>query len=209
MYSGGIVNDTRPGLRERARRAVQKEIAEAANALFIERGYETTTIDDIAEAVGMSKRSVFRYFATKEDIVVGKFDVVADDMLVALRERPADEPVWESLRRIFDLLVPYVDAPGMREVAEPMQRIVFATPGLFASYLEKLQRMQSAAEAALRERAQASGTPYEADDPAPCAIVGAAFACLLAAQHAWLAGGATDTFAAVIDRAMAAVGPRT
>jgi hypothetical protein len=38
--------------------------------------------------------------------------------------------LWESLRRAFDLLVPYVDAPGKHEVAEPMQRIVFATPGL-------------------------------------------------------------------------------
>jgi hypothetical protein len=130
-------------------------------------------------------------------------------MLVALRERPVDEPVWESLRRIFDLLVPYVDAPGMREVAEPMQRIVFATPGLLASYLGKLQLMQGAAETALRERAQAAGAPYRADDPSPYAIVGAAFGCLLAAQHAWLTDGATDTFAVMIDRAMTAVGPST
>jgi AcrR family transcriptional regulator len=187
---------------------VQQEIAEAANALFVERGYEATTIDDIAEAVGMSRRSVFRYFTTKEDIVVGKFDFVADDMLAALRQRPPGEPVWESLRRIFDLLVPYVDAPGKHEVAEPMQRIVFATPGLLASYLEKLQRMQGAAEVALRERAEAGGSPYAADDPAPRAIAGAAFSCLLAAQHAWLAGGAKGTFAEAIDRAMAAVGPR-
>jgi AcrR family transcriptional regulator len=202
------MNETHPRLRQRTRRAVQKEIAEAANAVFVERGYEATTIDDIAEAVGMSRRSVFRYFTTKEDIVVGKFDFVADDMLSSLRERPAGEPVWESLRRIFDLLVPYVDAPGKEEVAEPMQRIVFATPGLLASYLEKLQRMQDAAEAAIRERAEAAGSPYATDDPTPRAIAGAAFGCLLAAQHAWLASGAKGTFAEAIDRAMAAVGPR-
>jgi hypothetical protein len=88
-----------------------------------------------------------------------------------------------------------------------MQRIVFATPGLLASYLEKLHRMQDAAEVAVRERAQAAGSPYAPDDPAPRAITGAAFGCLLAAQHAWLAGGANGTFADAIDRAMAAVGP--
>jgi AcrR family transcriptional regulator len=196
------------GLRERTRRAVQKEITEAAQRLFVEDGYEQTTIDDIAEAVGMSRRSVFRYFASKEDIVVGKFDFVADAMLDELRARPAEEPVWESLRRVFDLLVGYVDAPGRQEVADPMQRIVFATPGLLASYLEKLHRMEDAAETAVRERAKANGRRSRADDPIPRAIVGAAFGCLVAAQHAWLAGGTKTTFAETIDRAMAAIAPR-
>jgi AcrR family transcriptional regulator len=155
-----------------------------------------------------SQRSVFRYFATKEEIVVGKFDFVGDEMLDALRARSADEPVWESLRRVFDLLVPYVDAPGKHEVAEPMQRIVFSTPTLFASYLEKLQGMQDAVAFALKERASAASTPYADDDPAPCALAAAAFGCLVAAQHAWLAGGAEGSFATAIDRAMATVGPR-
>jgi AcrR family transcriptional regulator len=203
------MTDSQPDLRERTRRAVQKEIAEAAHALFVERGYEETTVGDIAAAVGMSQRSVFRYFPTKEDLIVGKFDLVADDMLRVLRERPADEPVWESMRRTFDLLVPYVDAPGRRQVAEPMQRIVFSTPTLLASYLQKLQLLQDAADTALRERAAAAGAPYGAGDPTPRAIVGAAFACLLAAQHAWLADGAEGTFAAAIDRAMTTVAPVT
>ena len=192
------------GLRERTREAVRTQITEVANALFVQRGYEQTTIDDIAAGVGMSQRSVFRYFPTKEDIVVGKFDLVADDMLAVLRERPADEPVWESLRRCFDLLVPYVDAPGQAEVAEPMQRIVFETPNLLARYLEKLQRMQDAVVIALRERAT-----YADDDPAPRALAAAAFGCLVAAQYAWLAGGGKGSFAEAIDRAMATVGPRT
>ncbi|WP_181871652.1 TetR/AcrR family transcriptional regulator [Sphaerisporangium album] len=196
------------GLRERTRRTVQKEIAEAAQRLFVERGYEATTIDDVAAEVGMSPRSVFRYFATKEDIVVGKLGFVAEEMLQALRDRPADEPVWESLRRIFDLLVPHVDAPGKREVADPMQRIVFTTPALLASYLEKLHVMGDAAETAIRDRAQAAGKPYSDDDPTPRALVAGAFGCLLAAQKAWLAGGAKQSFAEAIDQAMATIGPR-
>ncbi|HEY0247837.1 MAG TPA: TetR/AcrR family transcriptional regulator [Gryllotalpicola sp.] len=202
------MNEKQPGLRDRTRRAVQKEITDAANTLFVERGYEATTIDDIAAAVGMSQRSVFRYFATKEEIVVGKFDFVAEQMLDVLRGRPVDEPVWDSLRRVFDLLVPYVDAPGHHEVAEPMQRIVFDTPALFASYLQKLQLMQDGVVTALTERAETAGAPYASDDPAPRVITAAAFGCLVAAQYAWLAAGAKGSFAAAIDRAMSTVGPR-
>ena len=201
------MNEMSMGLRERTRRAVQQQIAEAAQRLFLEQGYAATTVDDIAEAVGMSRRSFHRYFASKADVVVGKFDFVAEQMLELLWSRPAGEHIWTSLRRTFDLLVDYVDAPGKPEVADPMQRIVFATPSLLASYLEKLERMQDAAETALRGRAIDSGHPYAADDPTPRAIIAAAFGCLLAAQHAWLASPGGSTFAANIDRAMAAVTP--
>ena len=60
-----------PGLRERTRRAVHREIAEAGMALFLDQGFEETTVDQIAEAAGISRRSFFRYFATKEDVVLG------------------------------------------------------------------------------------------------------------------------------------------
>ncbi|WP_432828430.1 TetR/AcrR family transcriptional regulator [Dactylosporangium sp. CA-092794] len=196
------------GLRERTRRAVQREIADAATALFVERGYEATTIDDIAAAVGMSQRSVFRYFATKEELVLGKFDVVADDMLDVLGARPAGEPVWTSLQRLFDVLVSIADMPGHEEFVEPIHRVIFETPVLRAGYLEKLQRMQDAVVAALVERAEAAGAPYAADDPTPRALTAAAFGCLVAGQHAWLAAGAKGSYAEAIARAMATVGPR-
>lgn len=99
------MSEKQPGLRERTRRAVTAEIAASAQRLFVERGFEATTIDDIAGAVGMSQRSVFRYFATKEDIVLGKFDLVLEDMLTALRQRPPGEEVWTSLRHVLDVLI--------------------------------------------------------------------------------------------------------
>ena len=202
------MHKARTGLRERTRRAVQKEITEAAERLFVERGYEATTIEHIAEAVGMSRRTLYRYFPTREDVVLGKLDLVADEILAALRSRPADEPVWTSLRHAFDLLIAHSEAPGKAEFAEPMQRIIFDTPDLFARYLEKLERLQVAAELALRERADAAGAPWAVGDPTPRAIVGAAFGCLVAAQIAWIADGTQGKFAVVVDRAMAAVAPR-
>ncbi|WBB96439.1 TetR family transcriptional regulator [Solwaraspora sp. WMMA2080] len=197
-----------PNLRERTRRAVQRDITEAALQLFVSRGYDATTIDDIAAAVGMSQRSVFRYFATKEDIVVGKFDLGADDMLANLRERPADEPVWTSLRRLFDIVDATADTSGQQQVSKPVQRVILETPALLAVYLRKLQSMQHAVVAVLRERAAAAGAPYAADDPTPGALAAAAFGCLVAAQHAWLASTTEHSLADYVDRAMAALSPR-
>jgi AcrR family transcriptional regulator len=195
---------TQLSLRERTRRAVQKEIGEAALALFVERGYDATTMDDVATAVGMSQRSVFRYFATKEEIVVGKIDLGADVMLDTLRARPADEPVWTSLRRLFDL----VDDASEQEVNRPIQRVMFETPALLAVYLQRLHYLQNAVVTVLLERAEAAGTPYPVGDPAPRALTAAAFGCLVAAQQTWLASDGSEPLTPNIDRAMAIVQPR-
>ncbi|MCL3994593.1 TetR family transcriptional regulator [Streptomyces lavenduligriseus] len=198
----------RVGLRELSRRAVREEIAEAATALFLERGFEATTVDDIGAAVGMSQRSVFRYFATKEEIVLGHFGLVLDDMLAALRARPADEPVWTSLRRVFDVLPARPEAPGHQHWTAPVHRMVFETPVLLAGYLQKLHRTQEAVVTELTERAASTGAPYAPGDPAPRALTAAAFGCLLAAQHSWLASDGKGSFTDALDRAMATVGPR-
>ena len=203
----GDVDDPPVTLRERTRRAVQQEIAEAAQRLFLDRGYEATTIADIAAETGMSQRSVFRYFPTKEAIVLGKLDFVAEEMRATLENRPWDEPVWDSLRTGLDLFVPHLDVPGEREAAESIQRVVFSTPDLLATYLEKLHLIQDAAETAIRERAHSARTPYGDDDPTPRALVASAFGCLIAAQKAWLANGTQRAFADFIDQAMAAIQP--
>jgi AcrR family transcriptional regulator len=191
-------------LRERTRRAVQKEIADAAVKLFVSQGYAATTIDDIAAAVGMSQRSVFRYFATKEEIVVGKFDLGGELMLESLRSRPPEEPIWTSLRRLFDI----TDEPDQQEIMKPIQRVIFETPALLAVYLQKLQSLQNAVVETLLTRAEAAGTPYAPQDPTPRALTAAAFGCLVAAQHAWMASTDTEDIADHIDRAMATLIPR-
>ncbi|WP_181793493.1 TetR family transcriptional regulator [Streptomyces sp. WELS2] len=198
----------RVGLRELSRRAVRQEITEAATALFVERGFEATTVDDIAAAVGMSQRSVFRYFATKEEIVLGHFGLVVDDMLTALRARPADEPVWTSLRHVLDVPAVRPQAPGHPHGVAPVHRMVFETPALLAGYLRELHRAQEAVVAELGERAASSGAPYAPDDPVPRALTAAAFGCLVAAQHSWFASDGKGSFTDVLERAMGTVGPR-
>ena len=87
------------GLREATRRAVRAQIAVAAVELFAEQGFEQTTVDQIAADVGMSQRSVFRYFATKEDMVVGELIEEGHRAADALRARPSDEPPWTEIGR--------------------------------------------------------------------------------------------------------------
>jgi AcrR family transcriptional regulator len=89
---------SRPPVRARARRALRTEITGQALALFSERGFDAVTADELAEAVGVSRRTLFRLFATKEDIVVAAFDNLGDEALAALRQRPAEEAPWTALR---------------------------------------------------------------------------------------------------------------
>ena len=70
-------------LPERKRQLVRQEIARAAWLLFAERGYEDTTVEAIARAAGVSRRSFFRYFSSKEDVVVGTSDALAEEVLAA------------------------------------------------------------------------------------------------------------------------------
>ncbi len=197
------------GLRQRTRLAVRREITKAAEALFVERGFEATTIEDIADAIGVSQRSVHRYFASKEEIVLGKFDFVAEDMLATLRSCPADEPVWAALHRTFGAMLALAETPQHAELVEPIHRVIFDTPALLAGYLQKLQQMQEAVVDELLTRAAAAGTPYEDDDPTPRAVTAAAFGCLVAAQRAWLTSPSKSSLTSALDRAMATVRPRS
>ncbi len=88
----------RPGLRERKKLKTRIAIRTAAYRLIAEQGYEATTVEQIAEAAEVSPSTVFRYFPAKEDIVItDEYDPLMES---ALRARPADEPLVESLRTV-------------------------------------------------------------------------------------------------------------
>ncbi|MEV6807200.1 TetR/AcrR family transcriptional regulator [Streptomyces sp. NPDC017405] len=86
----------RPGLRERKKAKTREAIRAAMYALVEEQGYDATTIDRIAERAEVSPSTVFRYFPTKEDIVLThEYDPL---ILEEIRRRPADEPWPRTLR---------------------------------------------------------------------------------------------------------------
>src|SRR6266516_2187558 len=101
--------DTLP-VRERTRRAIRDELTQLAKDLFVEKGYDETTIDDLAAAAGMSKRTFFRYFASKEELVMGKYEILGEQLAEDLAARPADEPIWASLRQVFGRVVEYFES---------------------------------------------------------------------------------------------------
>ena len=190
-------------IRERTRRLAQSELTSVAQDLFVTQGYDGTTVDQIAAAAGMSKRTFFRYFPSKDDLVIGKYDLFADRMAEALDERPADEPVWESLRRVFDITLDYVQDDHQRSRNEAMDEIVRSTPQLYARYLEKMQRVQQLLIG--RVVVRLTGRDYDPSDSRPAAIVGAAFACMQAARQAWFASDRSQAFGSYLDDAMSAL----
>lgn len=186
-------------MRDRTRRAVQGELVEVAQALFVADGYEATTVDAIAVAAGMSRRTFFRYFASKEELVLGKYDLMGERLVEALRDRPADEPAWPALRRMFDGVVAYTSDLARTPALVEMERIVSSSAALHGAWLERMDRVQDRVAEVLRERAGHD----QHDDPVPRAVVGAAFACFTAARRSFLLAG--RPFADELDRAMAAV----
>jgi mycofactocin system transcriptional regulator len=91
------------------------EIEAVALALFAERGFEATTVEDVAGAVGIGRRTLFRYFASKNDIVWGDFDWVMERLREALAEGDG-LPLMEALRRgvVESNRYPADQLPGLR-----------------------------------------------------------------------------------------------
>jgi TetR/AcrR family transcriptional regulator, regulator of mycofactocin system len=77
----------------------RRAVTHTALELFAERGYEETTVDDIADALGVSRRTLFRYFPSKNDMVWGDFDLVLARLRRCLDETGPDEPLHEALGR--------------------------------------------------------------------------------------------------------------
>lgn len=137
--------------REIARAAVRAELGQVAFELFRRKGFDKVTIDDLAEAAGVSRSTFLRYFGTKEDAVLSAFENKGERVADALRARPADEDDWTALRRAMDTAIAsYDQAP---DAALSLSRLVRATPALRNRQLEKLHGWRPALAQALAERA--------------------------------------------------------
>ena len=79
----------RPGLRERKKQETRETIARVALRLFAEQGYERTTLAEIADAANVSKRTIFAYFESKEDILFCDEPVFVEQLKQTLNQRPS------------------------------------------------------------------------------------------------------------------------
>jgi AcrR family transcriptional regulator len=107
------------GLRERKKARTRRSISDTATRLFCEQGFERVTIAQIAEAADVSVKTIFNYFAAKEELFFDRADELLDGLLESVRARPAGTTVLAQLRRLMaDQLVPVGDA-GWAGLHEP------------------------------------------------------------------------------------------
>src|SRR4029453_6257913 len=121
-------------LRERKRTRTRLMIQTEALRLFIEKGYAQTTVEEIADAAAISPRTFFRYFPSKEDVVIwDEYDPLALDLLAS---RPEDEPLAEPFRA---LLRESLSGLHQRDAARLLARVrlAVAVPELRARFLDE------------------------------------------------------------------------
>ena len=190
------------GLRERKKIETRLALARAAMHLFEERGYAATTVDDIAAAANVSRRTFFRYFATKEEVFIVDPEGKLAALHVALAEGPSDEPTIAAVRRgILALTGAYFEPELIRAEA----RVAALEPVVAAAGLAYQVRWE---DALAGEVAADLGVDVERD-PRPRIVAHATVAIMRAGVSAWLQGGGqgdpADAVAVTFDRAIPAL----
>ena len=129
-----------PGLRERKKARTRRAIRDAAFTLFAQRGYEATTVADIAEAADIAPRTFFAYFPAKEDVVYADYDEVLGQFDEVLAGRPAGATAIDGMRAWIAQVAedPPLDPQEERLVA----RLALEHPALAARRLALLDRME-------------------------------------------------------------------
>ncbi|MFG2135692.1 TetR/AcrR family transcriptional regulator [Streptomyces sp. NPDC048650] len=184
----------RPGLRERKKRQTRQSIRRAAYRLFAEQGYDATPVDRIAEAAEVSPSTVFRYFPTKEDIVLtDEYDAVLEE---GIRARPTDEPMVESMRHVTVEALRRITAADREELVQRI-RLVRDVPAIRGRTAENTARDAAMISAVLAERAGRT-----ADDLEVRAISAAILAALQEALLHWVEAGPDADLEACIHRTM-------
>lgn len=173
------ISPSTPGLRERKRADTHARIQSEAMRLFLERGFDATTLDDIAASAGVSRRTLFHYFASKEEIVLSTKADFPDQVVAAINRRPADEPLLEMIENAFtDMSAGHQSAQGLA-----LARLIRDTPSLSAGDNAKYERVERALSAALAAR---KGLPETDVD---CRVAAAtAVALMKLTLSAWLEG---------------------
>jgi AcrR family transcriptional regulator len=192
-------------LQQKKRHLVRQEIEHAAWLLFAARGYEAATVDDVAREAGVSRRTFFRYFSSKEDVVVGTSDALAEDVLAGLAQRPRREPPLVAIHRALrPVLVSRLDDA---DEARAIIRLLRESRTLRRAMLERHARMEERLAALISERTGAD----PGKDPTPALLAFVTRALVDTAFNVWFDQRPADVGAMIDDlfrRLRAAVSPR-
>jgi AcrR family transcriptional regulator len=120
------------GVREQKKQATREQIAEAARGLFKERGFDAVTVDEVARAAGVSRKTVFNYFATKEDLLYSGLELMEERMLAAVRDREPGTPLLDAFADFLQGLRGLLqsDEPGAGERLYEINRLIADSPAL-------------------------------------------------------------------------------
>jgi AcrR family transcriptional regulator len=163
--SGGVI--------ERNRQRTRRDLAEAAGRLFIERGYDSTTVQAIVDAADVSPRTFFRYFPSKEDVITAIAVATMDDTLEHLSGHGTTEPLGSVLKAMLAAALARVEDDP--KAARAFQMMLRENPVLRGRWLEEQRRSRDRLAEALR--------PWFDEDCNPLAPHLAAGAALLAVDE--------------------------
>jgi mycofactocin system transcriptional regulator len=155
-------------------------IEQTAFRLFAERGFEDTTLDAIAQAVGVSRRTLFNYFPSKNDIPWGQFQDTLDQFRRVLREQPEQLPIWEAVHRAVR---DFNDFPADAQPPHiERMRLILHTPALQSHSVLRYAEWRRVIEKYVGQRL---GTSRH--DPLPTLVGHVSLALAQSAYHEWLA----------------------
>ena len=186
-----------PGLRERKKQRTRWAIQEHAVRLFIEQGYDATTVDQIAAAAEISPATFFRYFKTKEDVVI---EDDYDPLLVrALESAPEDLPPLRALRYALRAGISQIPAEEWQQVYA-RSKLMMSVPALRARSLDNMLTTMNVLAPPLAHRLGLPETDLRVRSFAG-AVIGAWLAVLLE----WIDSEGTLDLADLMDEALVAL----
>lgn len=184
-----------PGLRERKKVRTAAKIEEIALRLFSERGYDATTVDEIAAEAEIAPRTFFRYFPSKEDVVLGHYEQKMTLLRSALAKRPGTEAPMMALRHAFHEVGR--DFEAHHEALLRRTMLIATTPSLRARNLE----LQIGWERVIAE-AIAARRGVEANDMQVRLVAACAVAAMRVALERWVTAGGTASLPEQFDRCL-------
>jgi AcrR family transcriptional regulator len=185
-----------PGLRERKRQQTRERLTRVAMALFLERGFEATTLDDIAAAADISRRSFFHYFGSKEDVVFAWQEDSTAALIAAVAARPTHESMLAAAENAISAMVRQLK-PGEAIAMACLKR---DNPALQARDQVKYEKLERALAEALSKRA---GHKTEKLQARLVAMIAAG--AMRIGGELWAAEGAREKPEALVKRTFAAI----
>jgi AcrR family transcriptional regulator len=187
------------GLRERKRQQTRERLTRAAMALFLERGFEATTLDDIAAAADISRRSFFHYFASKEDVVFAWQEEITAALIAAVAARPSDESMLTAAENAISAMARQVDA----NEAIAMSCLKRDNPALRARDQVKYEKLERALAEGLGKRAGTKASVKTEREARLVAMI--ATGAMRVGQEVWTSEGAHEKPEASVKRIFAAI----